>query len=152
LFQKEWLDVARRELNAKLHSAEVLVVDRKAIKARHLVYLLVADSPQRYPWKTSPILYVGTTAHGVARIAASAAHRADDIFARYGIRRFVVRVVTCPRRAGMQTWKVLEKDLMRRFKARHGEVPFLNEWKNLNPHHLSGYFSEAKLDKILKDF
>jgi hypothetical protein len=144
--------MAREKLSAKLHRAEVLVVDRAAIKARHLVYLLVADKAQRYPWKRSPILYIGTTAKGVARIASSAAHRADDIFARYGTRRFVVRVATCPRRAGMQTWKVLEKDLMRRFKARHGEVPFLNEWKNLNPHHLSGYFSERKLDKILKNF
>jgi hypothetical protein len=144
--------MARRKLSARLHRAEVLVVDRSAIKSKHLVYLLVADKPQRYPWKKSPILYVGTTANGVARIAGSAAHRAEDIFAQYGTRRFVVRVVTCERRAGMPTWKVLEKDLLRRFKAHHGEVPLLNEWKNLNPHHLSGYFSERKLDKILKNF
>ena len=52
-------------------------MDRTAIKAEHLVYLLVADKPQRYEWKRSPILYIGTTARGVARIANSAAHRAD---------------------------------------------------------------------------
>jgi hypothetical protein len=144
--------MSRKKLSARLHGAEVLVVDRAAIKAMHLVYLLVADKPQRYPWRKSPILYVGTTANGVGRIAGSAAHRAEDIFAQYGTRRFVARVVTCQRRAGMPTWKVLEKDLIRRFKAHHGEVPLLNEWKNLNPHHLSGYFSERKLDKILKHF
>lgn len=142
----------KKKLKAKLRGTEVLVVDQAAIKTKHLVYLLVADKSERYPWKESPILYIGTTAKGVARIASSAAHRADDIFERYGVHRFVVRVVTCQRRAGMQTWKVLEKDLLRRFKARHGEVPALNEWKNLNPHHLSGYLSEKTLDKILKTF
>jgi hypothetical protein len=144
--------MAIRKLGAKLHHAEVLVVDRSAIRAKHLVYLLVADKPERYLWKKSPILYIGTTAKGVARVAASAAHRADDILARYGTRRFAVRVATCSARAGVPTWKVLEKDLIRRFKAKHGEVPVLNEWKNLIPHHLSGYFSKRTLDKILREF
>lgn len=144
--------MSKEKLKAKLRSAEVLVVDRSAIKSRFLVYLLVADKAESYPWKKSPILYIGTTAKGVARIAASAAHRTDEIFGRYGIHKFVARVVSCQRRAGMQTWKVLEKDLLRRFKARHGEVPSLNEWKNLNPHHLSGYFTESTLDKIVKTF
>lgn len=144
--------MAKDKLSAKLRHAAVLVVDRAAIKTRHLVYFLVADKEQKYPWRRSPILYIGTTARGVARIAASAAHRAEDIFARYGTQRFEVRVVTCRRRAGMQTWKVLEKDLLRRFKGRHGDVPHLNEWKNLNPLHLSGYFSDRTLDRILSHF
>jgi len=38
------------------------------------------------------------------------------------IHKFVVRVVTCPRWAGMQTWE-LEKNLLRRFKLHHGTIP-----------------------------
>jgi len=145
--------MSKRKLNAKLHRTEVMLVNRAAVKARHLVYLLVADKCERYPWKSSPILYIGTTEKGVARMAVSAAHRAEDILGRYGTRKFVVRAVTCQRRAGMQTWRVLEKDLLRRFKLHHGEVPRLNEsGKNLNPNHLSRYFSERTLDKILKEF
>jgi len=145
--------MSKRKLKAKLHSTEVMLVNRTAVKARHLVYLLVADKVERYRWKSSPILYIGMTEKGVARMAVSAAHRAEDIFARYGTRKFLVRAVTCQRRAGMQTWRVLEKDLLRRFKLHHGEVPKLNEsGKNLNPNYLSRYFSERTLDKILKEF
>lgn len=142
-----------KALKAKLHHSEVIVVDRSVIKTKHLVYLFVADKPQRYPWQHSRILYVGTTAKGVARITASVAARSKDIFTRYKLRRFRVRVVTCTKRAGLSSWKVLEKDLLRRFKALHGAVPLLNQqgrkWK---PHHLSGYFTEQRLDKILRTF
>jgi hypothetical protein len=117
------------------------------------VYFLVANKTEKYLWRRSPVLYIGTTEKGVARMAVSAAQRAEDILSRYGTRRFVVRVVTCQRRAGMQRWRVLEKDLLRRFKLHHGEVPLLNEsGKNLKPGHLSGLFSERKLDKILREF
>jgi hypothetical protein len=86
-------------------------------------------------------------------MAVSAAQRAEDILSKHGISRFAVRVVTCQRRAGMSTWRVLEKDLLRRFKLHHGEVPRLNHsGKNLKPGHLSGFFSERKLDKILREF
>jgi hypothetical protein len=143
----------KSKLNAKLHRTEVMVVNRAAIKAKHLVYLLVADKAEHYLWKSSPILYIGTTEKGVARMAESAAHRAKDILGRYGTRKFLVRAITCQRRAGMQTWKVLEWDLLKRFKLQHGEVPRLNEsGKNLNPNQLSRYFSERTLDKILKEF
>lgn len=145
--------MAKRKLSAKLHRTEVMLVNRAAIKAKHLVYLLVADKSEHYPWKRSPIVYIGTTEKGIARMAVSAAHRAEDILARYGTRRFAVRVVTCQKRAGLQTWRVLERDLLRRFKLHHGAVPKLNEsGKKLNPNHLSGYFSERKLDKVLKQF
>lgn len=145
--------MSKRKLSAKLHRSEVMLVNRAAIKAKHLVYLLVANKTEKYVWKSSPILYIGTTEKGVARMAVSAAHRAEDILGRYGTRKFAVRVVTCQRRAGMQTWRVLEKDLLRRFKLHHGEVPRLNEsGKNLNPNNLSGYFSERKLDKIIREF
>jgi hypothetical protein len=60
--------MSRRKLNAKLHRPEVMLVNRAAIKAKHLVYLLVADKAEKYDWKNSPILYIGTTEKGVARI------------------------------------------------------------------------------------
>jgi len=142
-----------KALKTKLHHSEVIVVDRSVIKAKHLVYLFVADRPHRYLWRHSRILYVGTTAKGVARITTSVAARAKDIFARYGVRKFHVRVVTCTKRPGLSSWKVLEKDLLRRFKALHGGVPLLNkQGRNLKPHLLSGLFPEGKLDKILNEF
>jgi len=145
--------MSKRKLNAKLYRSEVMLVNRAAIKAQHLVYFLVANNAEKYVWRPSPILYIGTTEKGVGRMAVSAAHRAEDILGRYGTRRFAVRVVTCQRRAGMQTWRVLERDLLKRFKLHHGEVPRLNEsGKNLNPNRLSGYFSERQLDKILREF
>ena len=137
-------------MKAKLLRSEVMVVDKSAVKRRHLVYLLIANRPEKYPWGRSSIMYIGTTAKGVARIAKSAGYRAKQIFGRYGVKKFSIRVVTFPRRPGIAIWKELEKDILKRFKIIYGEVPKLNAWKKIRPRPLSGYFGEANLDRIIQ--
>jgi len=131
---------------AKLHKSEVMVVDRSAIKQKHLVYLLAASKPQKYPDGKSGIMYIGSTQNGVARVASSAARQARWILTGYGIRKFTARVVTCPGRPGLKMWRVLERDLLLTFKHRFGRLPWLNKQK---PKFLSGLFRAEKLERIL---
>ncbi len=50
----------------------VITVDIAATKVKRLVYLLVANRPIKYGKDYSRIVYVGTTGHGIRRIAYSA--------------------------------------------------------------------------------
>jgi len=131
---------------AKLHKSEVMVVDRSAIKQKHLVYLLVASKPVKYRFGKSAIMYIGSTEKGVARVASSAAGQARWILAEYGIRKFTARVVTCPGRPGLKMWRVLERDLLLAFRKLLGDLPKLNKQKPKFP---SGLFRAEKLERIL---
>ena len=140
-------------MNAKLHDSKVIVVDKSAVRRKHLVYLLVSERAAKYAYGRPHVVYIGETAKGVSRIAKSVAFRAKQIFGMYGNRRLEVRVVSCPRRPGLSMWKILERDLLKCFKGLYGELPKCNtQGKKLNPNNLSGYFNAKKLNSILTNF
>ncbi len=111
----------------------VLSVDIAATKVRRLVYLLVASRPLRYGRGYSRIIYIGTTGHGVRRIASSASkHIVGAGEQLKGLRRLDAYVVWArsrkgpPTRHGMNFWNIPERALLIRFRERYGEPPLLN--------------------------
>jgi hypothetical protein len=134
-------------MRVKLHKSEVLVVDRSAISGKRLVYLLVASKRVKYPFGKSGIMYIGCTAKGIRRVAASAAYHARWILDAHGTRKFTARVVTCPRRPGLKMWCVLERDLLLIFLMLFGKLPMRNKQR---PKSLSGFFPAVMLERILR--
>lgn len=103
-----------------------MTATRVAVGDERLVYAICADQNFKYPLGSSPVVYFGTTRNGVARIAASVAHRAYDILGEHGVTAFEVRIITTPPRRGIKTWLLLERALLIGFKKRYGDVPFCN--------------------------
>jgi hypothetical protein len=113
-------------LRLSLKRGEALRATRVSIGKQKLAYLLIADKKLRYPKGKSRIAYIGTTEKGVARIAQSAAGRAEDILSLHGVREFHARVVTCPPRQSVRTWLKLERALLIEFKRMFGDIPHCN--------------------------
>jgi hypothetical protein len=113
-------------IKLSLKRDEALRATRVTAGKMKLVYLLIADKRLNYKSGKSRIAYIGTTKKGVARIAQSAAARADDILSLRGVRTFHARIVTCNPRQNVKTWMKLERGLLLCFRQRFGEVPQCN--------------------------
>lgn len=95
---------------------------------KKMCYVIVATKNMKYRDGKSPIVYIGTTKNGAARMAQSAADKTDKVLAKYGVKRFHVRVLTFTPRAGVrQTWRKLERALLLAFKGEYGQVPEFNK-------------------------
>ena len=137
-------------LKVRLHRLAALTVTRTDVRTDRLVYVIVARRPQGYPLERSPSVYRGTTQRGLGRIAASAAHRADQVLALYGVDRFDVRVITCGRRQNVQTWRKLETALLLVFQQRYGALPLCNEkGKRIRGTDAFKYFRRERLDQLI---
>src|SRR5215510_11573437 len=97
-------------MNVRLTRDPVVVVERQSINERKLVYVIVANRPISYADGRSRIAYIGTTQHGLNRIASSIAARAPDVLRIRGVRRFEVHVLTVTGRGHVKTWVKLERD------------------------------------------
>jgi len=137
-------------LGVKLHRSPVMSVRRTDLRSDRLVYVIVAQRPQRYRYKSSRIVYIGTTKKGLRRIAVSAAHRADQVLQLRGVREFEVRVVTCQARQNVKTWQKLERALLLRFREKHGDVPMCNQQgTRMQERDEFAYFRRERLDAVL---
>lgn len=123
----------RRNVNQILDP--VLTIHVSATSFKRLVYLLVANRPVRYGKANSRIVYIGTTAKGVLRVARSASIRiqqANDQHLLRGLRRLDAYVVWARTKRGPQTkkgnklWHILERALLLRFCELYGERPRMN--------------------------
>ena len=92
----------------------VLTIDARQTNVRRLVYVLVANRPIRYGRDYSRIVYIGTTEHGIRRIAGSASRRVTQALEQlHGIKRLDAFVIwTSPRtgpptKRGRKVWYVL---------------------------------------------
>jgi hypothetical protein len=95
-------------------------------------------------------VYIGTTERGLGRIAASAAHHADEVLKLYGVDRFDVRVITCATRQKVQTWRKLESALLLVFQQRYGALPLCNEkGKRIREADAFKYFRRERLDQLM---
>ena len=135
-------------------------VDRNAIGQEHLVYVLLADRLLKYPKDDSKIAYIGTTMRGIARIAGSAASRADPLLnpktkvdgIPQGIKSFDVQFVSTKNHPELKSWELLERAMLIKFSSDFGRVPYLNR-------HGQGFrvlrefevFSEDRIRKILAE-
>jgi hypothetical protein len=132
----------------------VLKVERTALKAKRLDYLLVANRPLRYGKQFSRIVYVGTTTHGLRRIASSAASRAEEALKLPGVTRVEAFVLHCNPRRHVKTWRVLERGILLAFReAFANHVPKLNiQGKRIREKGEFKIYSRSALIRIVKSY
>jgi hypothetical protein len=132
----------------------VMTVERKIGRRRELVYLLLAEKPQKYPRGRSRIMYVGTTKKGVSRIAGSVATRSEQIFQKWGVRKIEVHVAWCTSVKKVQSWKLLERAILADFVSIYGRLPDCNragksfQWDSK----VSKYFRRGTITDLVKGF
>ena len=120
--------------------------------SQKLVYVLIADKTFSYPHgRKSAIAYIGTTKKGVARVAGSAAERAQEILSLHGVKKVIARIVTCGTRQKVKTWLKLERALLLEFRSAYGSVPKCN-WhgKNMIETDEFAYFSRDAMRKLIQ--
>ena len=140
-----------KKLAISLKPGHAMQVTRILIRKKRLVYVILVPKALKYQFGRSKIAYIGTTKKGGARIAQSVAAHADDILSRYGVREFTVRIVTCPRRQGVNTWPKLERALLLAFRQKHGVLPKCNkQGKHIKEQDVFKYFNRDRLVEVLR--
>jgi hypothetical protein len=140
-----------RRLSIKTGRQPAITITRQALKQRRLVYVARANKRIKYPFGRSAIVYIGTTATGVGRIAASAAHQARQFLDQHGVKHLELYVVACTPLRRVQTWTKLESALLLTFKHQYGSVPLGNtRGKNQKWKDELRYFSESRLRAVLR--
>ncbi len=141
-----------KRLTVSLKRDVAVSASRVSIGKNKLVYVLVCDKKVKYLEGKSRVAYIGTTERGLARIALSVAHRADDILAIRGVRDFDARIVTCTPRQGVKSWHKLERALLLTFREIYGEVPYCNSHgKRIKELDEFRYFRRKRLRDILEE-
>lgn len=129
-----------------------MTVNRIAIGDDRLAYAICADKKIRYPYGSSPVVYIGTTEKGVGRIATSAAYRAPSVLCMHGVKSFDVRIITCPPRRGVKSWKLLERALLLGFRSQFGQIPICNTvGKNMRETREFEVFSRDRIRQVISD-
>jgi len=142
-----------RKLNVSLTKTPAMHVTRVSIgKKKKLVYVILSDKELKYPWGKSRIVYIGTTKHGVARFAQSAAVVSEKILGERGIRILTVRIVTCSPKPKVKSWMKLERGLLWVFRERFGEIPRCNsQGSKMKEEDEFKYFQRERLVKIVSE-
>ena len=142
--------MAEPKTRVKLVPKPVMTAHRRALKKKHLVYVLAVNRPFKYEQGRSRIVYIGTTANGVQRIAASVAKRSKQVLEDYGVKHLAVFVLTCEPRQGVEMWRKLERAALMAFKEQHGEIPRLNtQGKHYKNPAVFKIFNKAAIQKKL---
>lgn len=142
----------KRRLQPVINRDHAMEVTQAAVAKKKLVYVIVVDKRIKYPKGYSKIVYIGTTKKGVSRIARSVAYRSSSVFDRRGVRKFIVRVITCHNRQNVRTWRKLERAMILMFKELHESPPALNvqgkRMKETNEFHL---FRRSRIKNIIEE-
>jgi hypothetical protein len=143
------MNMARR-LSIKGDSTPAITITRRSLGKRKLVYIAKANRKFKYPFGRSAVVYIGTTAAGAKRVAASAANKANTLLTQHGVKQLDFYIVTCTPRRNVQTWRKLESALLLAFKHQYGAIPVGNtagkkrSWRDERE-----YFRETRLRVIL---
>jgi hypothetical protein len=115
---------------------------------KRMAYILVANKSYKTDaGKRSRVIYIGTTAKGAGRPAASAVNKASQVFYKdYGVKTIELFIVTCAGVKAMPTWKRLEAALIHTFWNIHHQIPKYNKKK---PDYVDGIFGQKALEKII---
>lgn len=141
-----------RRLQVSLRKAPALTVRRVALEHERLVYVICADRKLRYENGYSHIAYIGTTKKGIARVAGSAAFRAEDVLWSHGVQSFDVRLVTCRGRNGIRSWCRLERAMIISFREMYGEIPLCNvQGSGFAEDREFVTFRRSRIDQIIRD-
>lgn len=126
-------------------------VTRIALGKKKLVYVIRAQKSLRYPWGRSRIAYIGTTKHGMARFAQSAAAKAESVLNLYGVREMEVSIITCGSRPNVKTWVKLERALLFVFRRTYGDIPKCNTvGKGFREKDEFRYVSPRRVERVLQ--
>jgi len=140
-----------KRLAVALRPKHAMQVTRVSVGEKKLVYVIVAQRPLKYPWGASRIAYIGTTKKGLARVARSAAVRADDVLALHGVREFYVRILTCAPRPNVKTWVKLERALVLVFRQKYGALPRCNTMgEKMRARDEFDYFKRDRIENVLE--
>jgi hypothetical protein len=140
-------------LTIRTYKKPAVIINRSAVATQRLVYIAVSNKALRYRYGRSRIVYIGTTRAGASRIAASAAAKAKEMLALYGVRHLEFHVVRCPRRQNVQTWRILERGLLLTFREEYGEVPSCNtQGKRMKWRDERKYFTGGRLRSIIEKY
>jgi hypothetical protein len=150
----ENFEMKGKSMKVHLASKPAMTVYRRILTKDRIVYLLVGKKPFRYRGGKSRIAYIGTSKRGVKRVASSAAHRADEVFSKWGSREMDVFIASSEAKPGLKSWKYLERALLAHFLARYQELPFCNKHgkKYKFDEKLQRFFKYRKLYDILTEF
>ena len=141
-----------RKINVSCNTTyQVMSIHRTSHWKHHLVYVLKADKPIRYPMDRSKIAYIGETSSGKRRPAGSAASKAERSFGKlHGVRRLDVHIVTCKGKQRVKTWEELERGLLATFLELFGRLPKYNkQCRKLKTSDVR-LFSKSRLRSIVK--
>jgi len=143
---------SKDKLEISLRPRSVLTVTRTSLSQEKLIYILVSNKKIRYRKGSSKIVYVGRTEKGIARIAKSAAYRADRIFKRPSVTIFEARVITFRESSSIKSRKKLERAFLLAFKGLYGQLPLCNQQgkRYRTTDEFKKYFDKMKLQHILK--
>jgi hypothetical protein len=123
------------------------------VRAERLVYIAVANRTVSYGEGRSRVLYIGTTANGIDRIASSAAARARGMLRLRGVKSVDFFVFTCRPRQRVRMWHKLERALLLTFKDLYGEPPRFNtQGKNMVWRDEDEYFTRRRLRTIVRRY
>ena len=129
-----------------------MTVRRVALEHERLVYVICADRKLRYQDGYSHIAYIGTTKKGLARVAGSAAYRAEDVLWSHGVQSFDIRLVTCRGRNGIRSWCRLERGMIIAFREMFGEIPLCNtQGSGFEEQREFVTFRRSRIDQIIRD-
>lgn len=130
-----------------------VTITRTATKAKELVYIAVANKNIKYPGGSSRIVYIGTTKNGAARIAASAAAKANQMLGLHGVQHLELFVVTSTSIKGTKTWHKLERGLLLAFREKFDEPPKCNiVGKKMRWTDELQYFTRNRLNSVIEKY
>ena len=136
-------------LRIKCSKKPLLTVVRSKQWTRKMVYLLLANKTCKYKNGRSRIVYIGTTAQGAGRPAASAVNKASEAFGSlHGVKKIEVHIVTCSRRKALQSWLHLESALLYTFRKEYFELPKYNKQRGSR----SDLFRRSALENLILQF
>lgn len=142
----------KRRLNARLHRPPAMTVTPVSVKAKKLVYVLTADKKIPYLEGRSCVVYIGTTKHGIRRIASSVAKHTEEILGIRGVKNLQAHVVAPAGRQSVKSWTLLERALLIAFKEKYGEQPRCNtQGKRMKERDEFEYFTRRRISRILED-
>jgi hypothetical protein len=129
----------------------VLSISRRAFQQEKIVYILLANKRFKYSYgRRSPIIYVGTSKKGAARIGQSIIDKGAQALESHGVKRIDAYLVTCQLRKKVAIWKKLESALLIVFRERYGKMPRYNSRLSNKPETDEWeYFSRDGLVELL---
>ena len=147
-----------RKTSIRFDDNPAMTVFRARHKLKRVVYVLLADKPQKYGKKRSRIIYIGESGkRGFERPATSAYRKADQAFGTkksseklHGVGKIDVHLLTFRGKRNVRLWEELEKNLLAIFANKYKCLPRFNHKGKGSDVEDIRYFQRSRLDAIIE--